>query len=179
MEKKLNALLSDLVVEYHKLQSFHWYLKGSHFFDDHAKLESFYDEIAEAVDAVAEAMLQQKLRPESTLKGFLAKTGIHEAENEEVTSEEAYTRVLADFEYLLKEVIVVKEAAEEEKNYFISALMDDYIASFSKNRWESVCPTSRMSAVRSCHRPPKKKAAFPVAFCILKTKIVFFCIDGI
>lgn len=51
-----------------KLQSFHWYLKGSHFFDDHAKLESFYDEIAEAVDAVAEAMLQQKLRPESTLK---------------------------------------------------------------------------------------------------------------
>ena len=83
MEKKLNALLSDLVVEYHKLQSFHWYLKGSHFFDDHAKLESFYDEIAEAVDAVAEAMLQQKLRPESTLKGFLAKTGIREAENEE------------------------------------------------------------------------------------------------
>lgn len=80
-------------------------------------------------------MLQQKLRPESTLKGFLAKTGIHEAENEEVTSEEAYTRVLSDFEYLLKEVIVVKEAAEEEKNYFISALMDDYIASFSKNRW--------------------------------------------
>ena len=43
MEKELNALLSDLVVEYHKLQSFHWYLKGSHFFDDHAKLESFYE----------------------------------------------------------------------------------------------------------------------------------------
>ena len=125
MEKELNALLSDLVVEYHKLQSFHWYLKGSHFFD----------EIAEAVDAVAEAMLQQKLRPESTLKGFLAKTGIHEAENEEVTSEEAYTRVLSDFEYLLKEVIAVKEAAEEKKNYLVSTLMDDYIASFSKNIW--------------------------------------------
>ena len=28
MEKKLNHLLADLVVEYHKLQSFHWYLKG-------------------------------------------------------------------------------------------------------------------------------------------------------
>ena len=135
MEKELNALLSDLVVEYHKLQSFHWYLKGSHFFDYHAKLESFYDEIAEAVDAVAEAMLQQKLRPESTLKGFLAKTGIHEAENEEVASEEAYTRVLSDFEYLLKEVIAVKEAAEEKKNYLVSTLMDDYIASFSKNIW--------------------------------------------
>ena len=52
-----------------------------------------------------------------------------------MTSEEAYTRVLSDFEYLLKEVIVVKEAAEEKKNYLVSTLMDDYIASFSKNIW--------------------------------------------
>jgi len=52
-----------------------------------------------------------------------------------VTSEEAYTRVLSDFEYLLKEVIAVKEAAEEKKNYLVSTLMDDYIASFSKNIW--------------------------------------------
>ena len=41
MEKELNKLLADLVVEYHKLQSFHWYLKGYHFFDDHAKLEEY------------------------------------------------------------------------------------------------------------------------------------------
>ena len=40
MEKELNKLLADLVVEYHKLQSFHWYLKGYHFFDDHKKFRS-------------------------------------------------------------------------------------------------------------------------------------------
>lgn len=49
-----------------------------------------------------------------------------------VTSEEAYTRVLADFEYLLKEVMVKQQ---KKKNYFISALMDDYMPSFNKNRW--------------------------------------------
>ena len=58
MEKELNKLLADLVVEYHKLQSFHWYLKGYHFFDDHAKLEEYYDSVAEAVDGVAENMLK-------------------------------------------------------------------------------------------------------------------------
>ena len=58
MEKELNKLLADLVVEYHKLQSFHWYLKGYHFFDDHAKLEEYYDEVAEIVDCVAEARPQ-------------------------------------------------------------------------------------------------------------------------
>ena len=62
MEKELNKLLADLVVEYHKLQSFHWYLKGYHFFDDHAKLEEYYDSVAEAVDGVAENMLKLGLR---------------------------------------------------------------------------------------------------------------------
>ena len=69
MEKELNKLLADLVVEYHKLQSFHWYLKGYHFFDDHAKLEEYYDSVAEAVDGVAENMLKLGLKPESTMKG--------------------------------------------------------------------------------------------------------------
>ena len=53
MEKELNKLLADLVVEYHKLQSFHWYLKGYHFFDDHKKFEEYYGDIADAVDGVA------------------------------------------------------------------------------------------------------------------------------
>ena len=79
MEKLLNRLLADLVVEYHKLQSYHWYLKGYHFFDDHPKLESYYDMVAGMVDGVAEDMLKLSLKPESTLKGFLAITAIQES----------------------------------------------------------------------------------------------------
>ena len=83
MEKKLNHLLADLVVEYHKLQSFHWYLKGYHFFDDHAKLEEYYDEVAEIVDGVAENMLKLGLKPESTMKGFLVIYSVEEDKNKE------------------------------------------------------------------------------------------------
>ena len=97
MEKELNKLLADLVVEYHKLQSFHWYLKGYHFFDDHKKFEEYYEDIADAVDGVAENMLKLGLKPESTMKGFMALSTIEEAKNKEVTSEEAYTEVLKDF----------------------------------------------------------------------------------
>ena len=45
MEKKLNLLLADLVVEYHKLQNFHWYVKGKSslmIFDKHANLKYKY-----------------------------------------------------------------------------------------------------------------------------------------
>ena len=132
---KRNKLLADLVVEYHKLQSFHWYLKGYHFFDDHAKLEEYYDSVAEAVDGVAENMLKLGLKPESTMKGFLALSSIEEAKNKEVTSEEAYTEVLKDFKYLLDEVKSVKALAEKDNVYVTSNLMDDYIEMFYKANW--------------------------------------------
>lgn len=135
METLLNKLLADLVVEYHKLQSYHWYLKGYHFFDDHPKLESYYDMVAGMVDGVAEDMLKLSLKPESTLKGFLAITAIQEAKNKEVTSEEAFASVLADFKVLRDDVLAVKKAADEEGDYLTSALMDDYIESFYKEIW--------------------------------------------
>ena len=135
METLLNKLLADLVVEYHKLQSYHWYLKGYHFFDDHPKLESYYDMVAGMVDGVAEDMLKLSLKPESTLKGFLAISAIKEAENKEVTSAEAFASVLADFKVLRDDVLAVKKATDEEGDYLTSALMDDYIESFYKEIW--------------------------------------------
>ena len=135
MEKLLNKLLADLVVEYHKLQSYHWYLKGYHFFDDHPKLESDYDMIAGMVDGVAEDMLKLSLKPESTMKGFLALTSVEEAENKEVTSAEAFASTLKDFELLRDDVLAVKKAADESGDYLTSALMDDYIESFYKEIW--------------------------------------------
>ena len=104
MEKELNKLLADLVVEYHKLQSFHWYLKGYHFFDDHKKFEEYYGDIADAVDGVAENMLKLGLKPESTMKGFMALSTIEEAKNKEVTSEEAYEIILKDFKSRLSKL---------------------------------------------------------------------------
>lgn len=50
--------------------------------------------IAGMVDGVAEDMLKLSLKPESTMKGFLALTSVEEAENKEVTSAEAFASTL-------------------------------------------------------------------------------------
>ncbi|WP_407705776.1 ferritin-like domain-containing protein, partial [Absicoccus porci] len=42
----MNQLLSSLEVFYHKLQAYHWYVKGLNFFTLHTQLESYYDQIA-------------------------------------------------------------------------------------------------------------------------------------
>lgn len=135
MERKLNHLLADLVVEYHKLQNFHWYVKGSDFFQAHAKLEEYYDGINGAIDEVAESILMIGGKPLASLKDFLAESSIEEAAAEYRASDEIIAEVIKDFDYLLGEVEEIKAAADEAGNALISASMDGYIAEFMKSLW--------------------------------------------
>ena len=112
METKLNQLLADFVVEYHKLQTFHWYVKGKDFFTVHAKLEEYYDHVNENIDEVAEHILMLNMKPLASLQEFLK-----------------------DFEYLLNEVKELKKYADDQEQYVISALMDNYISHYTKAVW--------------------------------------------
>lgn len=132
---KLNHLLANLVVEYHKLQNFHWYIKGSDFFTVHAKLEDYYNDINKAVDEVAESILMLEGKPLASLKDFAANASIKEAEAQFIKSDIVLAEVEKDYSMLLAEVIEIKKAADAEENFIISAMMDDYIKNFTKAVW--------------------------------------------
>lgn len=132
---KLNHLLANLVVEYHKLQNFHWYIKGSDFFTVHAKLEDYYNDINKAVDEVAESILMLEGKPLASLKDFAANASIKEAEAQFIKSDIILDEVEKDYSLLLAEVIEIKKAADAEENFIISAMMDDYIKNFTKAVW--------------------------------------------
>lgn len=135
MKQQLNNLLANLVVEYHKLQNFHWYVKGKDFFQVHAKLEELYNGINGMIDEVAENMLMEGIKPVGSLKGFLEIASIQEAEAESIKSKYIFKEVLKDFEIILNQVLEVKRLADEESNYLISASMDEYIKQFKKSIW--------------------------------------------
>lgn len=135
MEKKMNTLLADLVVEYHKLQNFHWYIKGKDFFTIHAKLEEYYNYINEAIDEIAENILMIGFQPVASLKEFMELSKIEEAKDQQLSSKEIYNTVLKDFNYLLEAIKEIKQLADKEDNYLISSLMDDYIGNFTKSIW--------------------------------------------
>ena len=132
---KLNHLLANLVVEYHKLQNFHWYIKGSDFFTVHAKLEDYYNDINKAVDEVAESILMLEGKPLASLKDFAANASIKEAEAQFIKSDIILAEVEKDYSLLLAEVIEIKKASDAEENFIISAMMDDYIKNFTKAVW--------------------------------------------
>ncbi len=135
MIQKLNLYLSDLNVLFHKLQNFHWYIKGKDFFVVHAKLEEYYDYIKEAIDEIAEHILMIGGQPEATLEAYLKLSNIKEAPAKEITSDLIYQQVIADFDYLLKSVVAIKKEADETSDYLTSALMDDYIKNYTKSLW--------------------------------------------
>jgi DNA-binding ferritin-like protein (oxidative damage protectant) len=135
MENNLNEFLSNLVVEYHKLQNFHWYIKGKDFLTVHEKLEELYDQINEAIDEVAELILMTNGSPLGSLKDFLATSSIKEAEATYINSNDVFPAVLEDFNLLLNNAKDVKEAAEKEGYDVVSAQMDDYINEFTKTIW--------------------------------------------
>lgn len=135
MNELMNNYLADLVVEYHKLQNFHWYVKGKNFFTIHAKLEELYDGINGAIDEVAENILINDGKPLANIKAFLTHAKIKEAEAEYIGCKAIFEAVLADFEYLLASTKAIKKQADAEENYGISSLMDNYIQQFGKNIW--------------------------------------------
>ena len=133
--KSMNQLLADLNVLYRKLQNYHWNIKGKEFFVLHAKLEEYYDGVNEQIDEVAEKILMLEGQPLGTLKDYLELTGLKEAANEKVGAEVVFETVAKDFEYIKKALIAVKEEADKEDCYEVSALMGGYIDDYSKNIW--------------------------------------------
>ena len=133
--EKLNLYLANLNVLYRKVQNYHWNIVGAGFFSVHEKLEEYYDAINEQIDDVAERILSIGGRPLGTLKDYLEVTTIKEAENKEISIQEAVADVKKEFEAMLKLAKEVKEAADEENDYGTSALVDEYISTYEKNLW--------------------------------------------
>ena len=135
IEKNLNVFLSDLNVFYRKLQNYHWNITGEHFFVLHAKLEEYYDEINSQIEEVAEHMLMLGKQPLGTMKDYLEKTTIVEAQNNILTDNEVLNNIINDYSTLLQKVTKLKSFAEEQNLYSTSTLMDDLISSYTKHLW--------------------------------------------
>lgn len=133
--KNLNVLLSDLNVFYRKLQNYHWNVQGKDFFNIHAKLEEYYDEVNEQIDEVAEKMLMIDMQPLGTMKDYLANTTIQEAENAKIDENSVYPILIKDYDTLLNQVKTIKKQADDQSCYMISSFMDELISSYKKHLW--------------------------------------------
>ncbi|GAB7387071.1 Dps family protein [Bacillaceae bacterium] len=134
LAQNFNKLLADLNVMYVKLHHYHWFVKGEHFFELHAKFEEFYTEIATYIDRIAERLLAIKGKPVATMKEYLQLASLAEASGDE-TPLQMVKNVAADFEKLIAELKEGAALAERENDGVTADLLTEIRGSLEKHVW--------------------------------------------
>ncbi|NOZ95355.1 MAG: DNA starvation/stationary phase protection protein [Acidobacteria bacterium] len=132
--ENLDQLLADATVFYQKLRHYHWNVSGPRFYQYHELFESLYDAWAEAIDEIAERILQLGGVPRHTLADMLAAATISE-DPEIPAGEIMLRRTLADLQLLHGEMCVAAEAAEAEADRVTTGLLDGLCTATEKTLW--------------------------------------------
>ncbi|PIS01122.1 MAG: DNA starvation/stationary phase protection protein [Chlamydiae bacterium CG10_big_fil_rev_8_21_14_0_10_35_9] len=98
---KLAIFLADTYALYLKTQNFHWNVAGPEFFSLHLLFEKQYDDMAEAVDEIAERIRALGFYAPGSFTALKKLTKITE-ENKVVSSKEMLKRLIKSHEYIAK-----------------------------------------------------------------------------
>lgn len=114
--EQLNALLSDFQIYYQNLRGFHWNVKGSNFFELHAKFEELYRDAQEKIDELAELILTLGQTPLNTFEDYLQNSEVKVYKN--LSNDREIVQALVDMLQVLlikeREVIEVAGKADDE-----------------------------------------------------------------
>lgn len=95
----LSDFLADTYALYLKSQNFHWNLKGPEFISLHKLFEKHYEDLAEAVDEVAERIATLGFFAEASFSAYKKRTSIPE-ENKKVSYKEMLRRLVKGHELI-------------------------------------------------------------------------------
>lgn len=132
--ENLNRILADATVLTQKLRHYHWNVTGPRFHRAHELFEELYARWAEAIDDLAERILQLGGVPLHTLADMLAEATL--AEDPEIPAAAAMLeRTVADLRLLRGELCVAAEAAETASDRVTAALLDELCAGIDTTVW--------------------------------------------
>ncbi len=135
ISQRLAKHVADFGVMYVKIHNYHWHVSGLQFKTAHEMTESYYEEVTEAFDKIAERLIQLGEKSPATLKDYLAITGIKEETKNSFTMVEVASSLKADFEYILKELHETQKIASDEGDCTTDGITAEIIESFEKHVW--------------------------------------------
>ncbi len=139
MNTEINAGLeqhvADLGVLYIKLYNYHWNLHGLQFKVVHELAESYYEYVTDAMDVVAERLVQLTGKSPATMKEFLAKTKLKEDVGASYDPISALQGMKADYEYILDSIKKTRILAADANDAATDSILTDLIVEFEKQIW--------------------------------------------
>lgn len=132
--KSLNRLLADSTIYYQKLRSYHWTVKGPHFFTLHAKFEELYTAWAVTIDDIAERILTIGGTPLLTLTEIIKTSDLKEVEGE-IEAEDMVADIAKSLNVILEKVNKIADEAEKAGDTGTYNLLDALRDEQQKTLW--------------------------------------------
>lgn len=130
----LSVLLADSYALYLKTQNFHWNITGSEFYSLHLLFEKHYEEMAEALDEIAERIRALGFYIDASFTGFKNLTAISE-EHRVRTAKEMIQELLKCHEIVVRQVRNLAEIAEQENDTATGDLLGRRLNFHEKASW--------------------------------------------
>ena len=130
----LTVFLANTYALYLKTQQFHWNVSGALFRDLHLLFEEQYDELAAAVDVVAERISALHRRVPGSFSEFGTLATIEEA-TQEVSAQEMLHVLAQDHAYLAGKARLHIEVFSDKKDFASADLLTARLRAHEKASW--------------------------------------------
>lgn len=134
VSEQLQRLLADSYALYLKTQNFHWNVTGSDFFALHLMFEKQYEELAEALDEIAERMRALGVFVEASFSAFQRLTKISE-ESKVLPAKEMLHHLVQSHEAVICHLRALANTAENELDQATVDLAARRLGAHEKAAW--------------------------------------------
>lgn len=129
-------ILGNIHTLHVKLHQYHWYVKGSHFFSLHEKLEELYNVNEEWFDEISERLLASGYKPASTTAEFEKYTLLSEDPADKyITAEEMVGNIVEDFRSTRELTVRAIRLTQGEGNEAFEDTLIAYKEHLDKSIW--------------------------------------------
>lgn len=133
-EKTLSVLMADTYALYLKTQNYHWHVRGAQFKALHTLFETQYQELAEAVDSIAERIVTLGHHAPATFKSFETLKTITDG-NSSLNAQEMIKELAQDNQALVRDLNKAIRLVQEQHDEGTASLLADRLLAHEKARW--------------------------------------------
>lgn len=132
---KLNLFLANLAVLNIKVHNLHWNVIGPEFMQIHKMTEDIYKMLQVQFDTVAETMKMQGKFPMATTAEYVKNATIKEVKSRDFQVYEVLEELDNDCGIIMDLAKEIRDEADENDNFQIANLFEDYLDVYSKQAW--------------------------------------------
>lgn len=132
--ERLELLLANTYVLYAKTQVFHWNVEGLLFHSLHEMFEEQYEQLAEAIDEIAERMRMLGVKTPNGLQGLLSIATLKESKAD-LKSPEMIRVLLEDHEQLCRQLREDIEVADDAEDTGTEDFLTSRLEAHEKTAW--------------------------------------------